>query len=304
MPLDRERERKLIAGCQASRQLEDRAAFDLSFGLLFEGHHAAVLAIARRITRNREDADEVASDAFKDLYHAISKVDPDMGCFGLLRLFAFRRAAEKYARRASGSSLEQELDAERQPDPVSNSPSSESWLIHRAEARIQLSTAESLARIVCGREAGSPVERIVFLLSRTLAYKPARLVDVKFSERRLGAVSGAGNNLLPAIEPELECEWVRRSDLPPEQIAGLFEPLRKDMDVVLSAYPLHGRTRDLYREKPIWRLPISQGRLLEYFRTTPPTEDIRMWCVNVEKRVVKLARSMKREIAGHREAQR
>src|ERR1035441_9650501 len=98
MPLDKVRERLLIIDCQAARQQDDKAAFDISFTLLHDGHHAGLMAVTRRITRSKEDAEEVSNDAFRDLDQYLLNVDPGRGCFGLLRLFAFRRAAEKYAR--------------------------------------------------------------------------------------------------------------------------------------------------------------------------------------------------------------
>jgi DNA-directed RNA polymerase specialized sigma24 family protein len=292
MSLGRNQDRQLTTECCDALLRKDKAAYDAFFGLLYREHNAGILSIARRITRNPQDAEEVTNDAFSDLNRFFPRVDPDRGCFGLLRIFTFRRAAEKYTR--VGVFHEKEsFDPDKHSDPVSNSATAEEKLIDRSNARIQLSKAKSLAGIVCGRAAGAPHERIVFLFCRTLSYKPARLVETKVSERRLGAGHELGGLGTEALEPELEHEWVRRSDLQPDQIYKIFEPLRKDMEIVLRSYPLHGRTRELYSDKPIWGQAIWQGRLREYFRNSPPTEDIRMWCVNVEKRVVKLARNLK-----------
>jgi DNA-directed RNA polymerase specialized sigma24 family protein len=291
MPLDKERDRQLVVECQRAKLRDDQPSYDAFFGDLFKGHYAGVMAIARRATRKPEDAEEVASEAFKDLDRYITRVDPDQGSFGLLRVFVFRQAAEKYAALADCLEKEESFDPDKHPEPVSGSPTYESWLIEKARARIPLARAEFLAKIVCSRGAGAPNERMIFLFCRTLAYKPARLADARFSERKLGVDFELNGVPLAAIESELEHEWTERSELQPDRIQGMFEPLRGDMNVVLRAYPLHGRTRELYSDKHIWELPIRQGRLREYFRTSPPTEDIRMWCVNVEKRVVKLARN-------------
>ncbi len=293
MPLDKERDRQLVIACQEARLREDRASYDASFGDLFKGHYAGVMAIARRTTRKPEDAEEVASDAFKDLDGYMARVDPDKGSFGLLRVFVFHRAAEKYAALADDLEKVENFDPDKHPEPVSGDPTVETRLIDQTRAGIHLARAERLARVVCSREAGAPNERMVFLFCRTLAYKPARLADARFSERKLGADCELGGVFLAAIEPELEREWTQRSELRPDLIYSMFEPLRGDMNIVLRAFPLHGSTRDLYCGKQIWELPICQGRLCEYFRTSPPTEDIRMWCVNVEKRVVKLAKNLK-----------
>ncbi len=293
MPLDKERDRQLVIDCQEARLRDDRASYDASFGDLFKGHYSGVMAIARRATRKPEDAEEVCGDAFKDLDDYISRVDPDKGSFGLLRIFVFHRAAEKYSAHAKCLDKEESFDTDKHPEPVSASPTVETCLIDKTRARILLARAERLARIVFSREAGAPNERIIFLFCRALAYKPARLADARFSERKLGTDCELSGALLAAIEPELEREWTQRSELRPDRIRRMFEPLRGDMDVVLRTYPLHGRTRELYSDRHIWELPICQGRLREYFRTSPPTEDIRMWCVNVEKRVVKLAKDLK-----------
>lgn len=292
MPLDKERDRQLVIECQGAKAREDRATYEARFGDLFRNHFPRVIAIARRATRNPEDAKEVTNDAFKDLDRYITRVDPDKGSFGLLRVFVLHRAAEKYAALAEVHEMEESFDPDKHQEPVASSPDAETALIDKSRARILLARAERLAKLACSREAGAPNERTIFLFCRVLAYKPARLADTKFSERKLGADCELNGAFLAAIEPELEREWTKRSELHPDRIQKMFEPLRADMNVVLRSYPLHARTRDLYCDRVIWDLPISQGRLRDYFRTSPPTEDIRMWCVNVEKRLVKLVRSL------------
>src|SRR5208282_732210 len=101
MPRARERETQLILECQAAKLKGDGAAYNSAFSLLCKGHAAGVMAIARHATRNPEDADEITNDTFKDLDDYLPKVNADRGCFGLLRLFVLRRAAEKYSRRVA-----------------------------------------------------------------------------------------------------------------------------------------------------------------------------------------------------------
>ncbi len=187
-------------------------------------------------------------------------------------------------------SHEESFDPEKHPDPISDKPSVEKRWIAWEAAKICLSKAERLAALVCGREAGPPHERMVFLFCRTLAFKPAQLVKENFSGRKLGVDYEFQGKCWAALEPEIESEWIRESELRPERIREMFAPLRRDMGVILSAYPLHGRTQELYGNTPLWGLQIAQGQLREYFRSDPPTEDVRKWWVNVERRLVRLAR--------------
>lgn len=280
-------ESQLILECQSARRRGEATAYDEAFGRLYALYRVRLLSITRRMTRNPEDADEVASDAFQDLDRKILIVDPGKGCLGLLREFAFRHAADKYKKGKSGCT--DNYDPDKHPEPVGPGGTTEDDLVASAEARSASELAEQMAALALGRQGGAPNERVTFLFCRTLEYKPARMVEASFCARKLGADSEVQGSRVPALERELEQEWVERSSLAPERIARLFEPLRADMFVTLCAYPLHGSTRALYKETSVWEIPIAEGRLCDYFRTDPQTEDIRKWCENVEKRV---ARSM------------
>jgi len=300
VPEDRVTELQLIFECQSARRRGDRPAYDEAFGCLYTLHRVRLLSIARRITRNPEDADEVANDAFQDLDRKILIVDPDKGCFGLLRQFAFRRAAEKYAANMTG--LTEGYDPEKHPEPADQDSTGEDRLVAAAEARLESGLAERLTALALGREAGAPNERMTFLFCRTLGYKPARMAVATFSARKLGTDNEVRGAHLTALELELEQQWRERSLLRPELIERLFEPLRKDMSVALCAYPLHGSTQVLYKGSAVWEIPISEGRLCDYFRTNPETDDIRKWCVNVERRIVKSMAGQRTKIAAGREA--
>jgi hypothetical protein len=189
--------------------------------------------------------------------------------------------------------LEGVFDPGKDPEPVSLELSPESRLIAKEATRIQLSKAERLSPIICGREAGAPHERMVYIFWRKLEYRPNRLVEASFAGRKLGEDYKQSGTHIEALEHELEREWARTSGMQPGCVSEMFKPLRNDLKIPLSDYPLHGSTRDLYRGKDIWCLPISQGRLLEYFRSSPPTEDIRRWCANVDKRIVKSATNLR-----------
>jgi DNA-directed RNA polymerase specialized sigma24 family protein len=297
---DRVTEFELIFECQSARKRGDKPAYDEAFGRLYTVHQARLLSIARRLTRNPEDADEVANDAFQDLDRNILIVDPGMGCFGLLRRFVFRRAATKYAAKMNG--LTESYDPEKHSEPICEGENGEKGLLEADKARLVSELAERLTALALGREAGAPNERMTFLFCRTLGYKPARMTEASFSVRKLGADSKASGAYLTALELELEQQWLERSLLRSELIERLFEPLRKDMSVALCAYPLHGSTRVLYKESPIWEIPISEGRLCDYFRTDPETDDIRKWCVNVERRIVKSMAGQRTKIAAGGEA--
>jgi DNA-directed RNA polymerase specialized sigma24 family protein len=300
VPEDRVTEFQLIFECQSARRRSDTPAYDEAFGRLYTLHKTRLQSIARRITRNLEDADEVTNDAFRDLDRKILIVDPDKGCFGLLRQFAFRRAAEKYA--TNMTRLTEGYDPEMHHEPVDPGGTGEDRLLAAAGARLESGLAERLTALTMGRQAGAPNERMTFLFCRTLGYKPARMTVASFSVRKLGADNEVSGARLPALELELEQQWVERSLLQPARIARLFEPLREDLSVALCAYPMHGSTRILYKESPVWEIPISEGRLCDYFRTDPETDDIRKWCVNVERRIVKSMAGLRTKSAAGREA--
>ena len=297
LPEVRVTESELIAECQSARRRNDTPRYNEAFGKLYAVYQARLRSIAIRMTRSREDADEVMNDALQDMDRKILIVDPDRGCFGLLRQFAFRRAAEKYTAIMTG--LTEGYDPEEHPEPVDPRDGGEERLLAAEEARMKSELAEQLTSLALGRQAGAPNERMTFLFCRTLGYKPARMAVASFCVRKLGADSEVDGAHMPALELELEQQWVERSLLQPERITQLFQPLREDMSVALSAYPLHGSTRVLYKESPVWEIPISEGRLCDYFRTDPETDDIRKWCVNVEKRLVKsLAGARTKSAAG------
>ena len=288
MPLAKEEERRLIVNCQVAKLKGDQTVYNAAFAELCKGHEPALMGIARRVTRSREDAEEVRDDAYRELNDYLPKIDPDQGCFGLLRQFALWRAADKYAR-SLHLKYEESFDPDLHTEPPASEQPADERLISLREARISLAKAGRLAALACGRDAGAPNERIVFLFNKTLGFRPTKLAAAEFCGRRLGTDYEVRGVRWAAIEPELEREWMAETSLEPELTASMFAPLRRDLEMVLGEYPLHGSTRSLYRNSPLWELQIAQGQLREYFRSEPPTEDIRRWCVNVEKRLVKLA---------------
>jgi hypothetical protein len=173
-------------------------------------------------------------------------------------------------------------------DLVAEGPNPEERLLDSEKAKIRSAKAEQVAAMVFGRAAGPPNERITYLFCRSLDYKPARVAEERFAARKLGA-SGSKGAPAPPLDLELETQWAEKSRLPGLRISHLLAPLREDLQLNLCDYPLHGATRSLYSGTQIWRLPISEGQLRQYFRTQPATEDIRKWCVNVQKRMVKSA---------------
>ncbi len=281
MPLDNAEVFRLISACQAARRAFDKDAYDATFRSLYEEHSSTVRGIARHITRSAEDAQEVANWAFAELHRAMLILDPARGCMGLLRTFLNRRAADLYSRRTIESEEGQAADDAN--EPPDGGPNPEDRLLDIEKAKICCAKAERVAAMVFGRVAGPPNERITYLFCRSLDYKPARLADQKFSQRKLGV---SASKEVPALDLELEAQWTERSRLPGTRISDLFAPLRQDLAVKLCDYPLHGSTRNLYSGTQIWTHLISDGQLRQYFRSQPETEDIRKWCLNVQKRMV------------------